>query len=493
MKRLLTVLFLVLFSGLPVAWSAPDNTPSSPTNTSGIQQLVYVIPIKGPIMDWGMNYFVRRSVEAAKSNNAALIIFDIDTPGGRVDISIELCDIIEKAAPIPTVAYVNKWAVSAGSLISIAADKIVMKDGAIIGSAEVVGAPVGHEEKYASVFRSEFKARAQKKGYPYNLMMAMVDKDMEVYEVKVDGKRDFLTRDEIKNLALQGKDVVEVGLVIAKGKLLNLTARDALNYGLATAIKDNRDEIPSLFDIKSFKITEAFPTWSEHLVAFLSDQTVTLILIAVGLIAGYSAFQVPGTGLMEIIAVLCFVIIFFSQYLVGLAQVTEILLFVLGLGLIGVEIFLLPGFGIAGISGVILIFVSLILSMQNFTIPDIEKAPWQWAILQHNFVVVGAALIISIVTLVIIARFLPSMPLFNRMILPTALATPAGITVSGIDAGALVGNKGIALTALRPSGKIRLENSEQTLDVVTDGDFINKDESVVVDAVEGTRIIVKKV
>ncbi|MFA5793693.1 MAG: NfeD family protein [Candidatus Brocadiia bacterium] len=492
MKKILAVLFLMLLVGLPVAWSAPDNAPASPTNTSSVKQLVYVIPIKGAIMDWGLNYFVKRSIETAKSNNAALIIFDIDTPGGRVDISIELCNIIENAAPITTVAYVDKWAVSAGSLISIAADKIIMKDGAIIGSAEVVGAPVGHEEKYASVMRTEFKARAQKKGYPHNLMMAMVDKDMEVFEVKVDGKRDFLTRDEIKNLSMQGKEVAEIGLVIGKGKLLNLTARDALNYGLATAIKDNRDEIPALFDIKSFKITEASQTWSEYLVAFLADQTVTLILVAVGLIAGYSAFQMPGTGLLEAIAVLCFGIIFFSQYLVGLAQVTEILLFILGIGLIGVEIFLLPGFGVAGISGAILIFVSLILSMQNFTLPDIEKAPWQWTILQHNFVTVGAALIISIVILIIIARFLPSMPIFNRMILPTALATPAGITVSGIDAGTLVGNKGIVLTDLRPSGKIRLDNSEETLDVVTDGDFINKGESVVIDAVEGSRIVVRK-
>lgn len=478
---------------LPLVLQA-EPTSVTPTAQNGVQQLVYVIPIKGPIMDRGLNYFVKRSVEIAKKNKAVLIIFEIDTPGGIVgsgeEYTIGLCNVIDSAAPVPTVAYIAQWAKSAGSLISISADHIVMRDGASIGSAEVIGGEPQHQEKYTAAIKSEFRARAQKKGYPVNLMMAMVDKDMEVWEVKVDGKRDFLTRDEIKNASMQDKEVVEVGLVIAKDKLLDLTARDAVNYGLAMDMKDSKEEVPPLFGIKEFKLKQFTPTWSEHLVMFITSSVVVSILILVGLTAGWMAFKTPGTGLPEAIAVMAFILVFFGQYLVGLAEVTEILIFILGVGLLAVEFFVLPGFGVAGISGIILILASLILAMQDFTIPDVNHAPWQWHILQRNFAVVGTSFLAALVIFILIIAFLPSMPFFSRLILPATEEASAGFTSALISYEGLVGKKGIVLTALRPAGKIRLDDTQETIDVVTDGDFINKNEPVQIDSVEGNRIVV---
>jgi membrane-bound serine protease (ClpP class) len=472
-----------------------QDTAASPTPPA----LVYVVPIKGAIMDRGIAYFVRHSVEQAKAENASLIIFEIDTPGGAVgggeEYTIGICNSIDRAAPISTVAYITHWAWSAGSLIAISADKIVMKQVASIGSAEVVGAEA-HQEKYTSAIRTEFKARAEKKGYPVNLMMAMVDKDLEVKEVTVNGQRQFLTPDEIKEERNKGHQVEELKLIIANGKLLNLSAGEALKYGLASALSEDRNEIPPMLGITNFTVKEATPTWSEHLVMYITSPVVRAILILAGLIAAGMAFKAPGTGLLEVIAVVCFGLVFFGSYLVGLAEVTEILLFVLGVGLLAVEVFLLPGFGVFGISGIIVIFISLILSMQSFTIPDIETAPWQWHILKSNFIIVGLACGGAGAIFLFFVRYLSSVPFFSHLILSADVKTSAGVSSVASDTSPLLGKKAVVFTALRPVGKITILDDQgrpygENIDAVTEGDFIDKGKNVVVISIDGSRIVVE--
>lgn len=445
-------------------------------------------------MDKGLAYFVRHSVAQAKEHKASLIIFEIDTPGGAVgggeEYTIGICNAIDSAAPIPTAAFVKHWAWSAGVLVSISADKIVMKQIASIGAAEVVGAEE-HQEKYTSAIRTEFKARAEKKGYPANLVMAMVDKDMEVREVTVDGKREFLTPNEITEYRNRGKSVEEVGLVVAKDKLLALSANDALKYGLAAAIKETREEVPALFGIKDYVFKESRPTWSEHLVMFLTSPVVSGILILVGLIAAGMSLKAPGLGLPEITAIVAFTIVFFGHYLIGLSEATEVVIFVIGIGLLAVELFLLPGFGVAGISGIVLIMLSLILAMQDFTIPDTTGAPWQWEILQRNFIVVGVAFLVAFVAFIAIVSMLPHIPVLARLTLPAEEKESAGFTAK-IDYQSLVGKTGISFTPLRPAGKIKLETGE-LLDVVTDSDFIGKDEQIKINQIEGNRIVVTRI
>lgn len=479
-----------------------DNyTPTiTPQGKSG---LVYVIPIKGDIMDRGIAYFVRHSVEQAKEENASLIIFEIDTPGGAVgqgdEYTMGICNSIKNAAPITTVAYIIEWAWSAGALISISADKIVMKSGSSIGSAEVIAGGTdmsAHQEKFTSALRAQFKSTAEKKGYPPNLAMAMVDKDMEVIEAYIDGQREFLTSDEIQQLA-KTKEVKEGKTVSAAGKLLNLTAMDALEYGMATAIQDDRSQVPALFGITKPAFKEATPTWSESLVMYITSPVVAGILILAGLIAAGMAMKAPGFGLPELIAIICFSLVFFGHYLVGLAEVTEALIIMLGVGLLAVEIFLVPGFGVFGVSGIILILVGLILSMQGFTIPDIEGAPWELERLQKNLIVVGLSFSMAVILFIIFIRYLSSVPFFHKLILSAEVKSEAGFTNVEKDASPLIGRKGVVFSALRPVGKISLLDQEdketgETYDVVTEDDFINKGEIVTVIGVEGTRIVVEK-
>jgi len=508
MLKHLLALFVLLMSAINAdaqdkVISRSQTTSITPTQTA----LVYVVPIKSAIEGRWVAYFIRHAVEQAKAEKAALIIFEIDTPGGVVipggeEYTIGICNSIDRAAPIPTVAYITHWAWSAGSLISISADKIVMRKIASIGSAEVIAGSGGaeesiHQEKYTSALRAEFKARAEKKGYPANLMMAMVDKDLEVHEVLVDGARQFLTPQEIQEARNKGKLVEEVKMIIASGKLLNLSANDALKYGLASAIKDERAEIPPLVGITNFTFKEVTPTWSEHLVMYLTSPAVSGILILAGLLAAYMAYQTPGTGLPEGIAVVCFAIVFFGYYLIGLAEVTEVLLFVLGMGLVAVEIFLLPGFGVFAISGAILILVSLIMSMQGFVIPDMKGAPWQLVTLERNFIVVGLAFSLSLIIFVIMVRYLPAVPFFSHLILAADVKTSAGFSSVAMNATPLLGKKGVVFTALRPVGKITMldatgHQTGENIEAVTEGDFINKGESVVIIEIDGGRIVVER-
>jgi membrane-bound serine protease (ClpP class) len=291
--------------------------------------------------------------------------------------------------------------------------------------------------------------------------------------------------------------VEEVKLIIASGKLLNLSAGDALKYGLASAIKEERSEIPPLVGISSFTFKEVTPTWSESLVMYVTSPVVRTILILAGLIAAGMAFKAPGTGLLEAIAVICFGLVFFGSYLVGLAEVTEILIFVLGVGLLVIEVFLLPGFGVFGISGIILIFISLILSMQSFTIPDVQTAPWQWTILKRNFIVVGFSFCLAVISFIVLIRYLSSVPFFSHLILSADVKTSAGFSSVAMDATPLLGKKGIVFTALRPVGKIAMLDDKgsqtgETIEVVTEGDFINKNEAVVIINIDGSRIVVER-
>jgi membrane-bound serine protease (ClpP class) len=470
---------------------------SQETKPESKQDLVYVIPIKGPIMDKGLPYFTKRAVEVAKSNNAKLIIFEINTPGGAVSIGDEeytmgIIKAIENASPITTIAYIANAAISAGSLISVSCDRIIMQPDATIGAAEVIAGnsdqPNPHQAKYTSAFEAIFRAKAQKKGYSANLFASMVNRNLVVYLVTVNGKQDFLTEEEIKQAKSEGKDIIQIKRVGKADEPLTLTASEAKEYGIATIV-NTRDEIPPLFHIQNFSTVDMHPTWSEKLVILITSPVVSGILILVGLISIGMAFKMPGTGVPEILAVVCFVLIFFGHYLAGLAALTDVLLFLLGIGFLAVEIFLLPGFGVAGILGIVCILAGLILSMQDFTIPSADM-PWQWKTFEFNLALVIISTVSSLVVFILLIRFIPYSPYLNKLVLKTAETSSEGFTSGPSDYEKLIGSTGTVLTYLRPSGKIKI--GEDILDVVTEGDFIEKDKQVKIDRVEGNRIIVIK-
>jgi membrane-bound serine protease (ClpP class) len=285
---------------------------------------------------------------------------------------------------------------------------------------------------------------------------------------------------------------VERGSVICpSGKLLSLTAGEAASYGLARGIVDSQEALFSAAGISGAAVQRS-PGTADSLVALLTSGPAQILLIIVGLVMIFLELQSPGFGFFGVTAIVAFLLVFGSNALLGTVASLEMLLFLAGLGLLAVEIFILPGFGVIGISGIILIGLSLVLSMQDFVIPTVE---WEWNLLGRNVVTVAIGLIAGITGIVVIVLMSPRLHLFDLLTLKTSITGTAGgpdDPQNDADAGSytvLVGKSGHALTTLRPSGKAQIDGRAYVVE--TDGSFVEKGSPVTVTRVLGSRIVVE--
>ncbi|MCC7094160.1 MAG: ATP-dependent Clp protease proteolytic subunit, partial [Ignavibacteriaceae bacterium] len=296
------------------------------------QKKVYIAYIEGDI-DLGLAPYVSRVVAEAEKDNAEAIIFKINTFGGRVDAATQIKDAIINT-DLLTIAFINNRAISAGALIALSCKKIVMVPGSLIGAATVVdqqGEKVG--EKYQSYMRSEMRSTAEKNGRRVDIAEGMVDE-----RVVVPGIDDST-------------------------KLITLTSTEALKYGFADTLLKDYDEIFAYFKLGNAEKVFQKSNWAEDVVRFLNNGIVSSILIMIGIFGLMAEIKSPGWGLPGTAALIALALFFGSSYILQLASVIEILMFVAGLVLLLLEIFVIPGFGVAGISGIILIIASLFLSM----------------------------------------------------------------------------------------------------------------------------------
>jgi membrane-bound serine protease (ClpP class) len=262
----------------------------------------------------------------------------------------------------------------------------------------------------------------------------------------------------------------------------------------------------------SGEITESVPSPADGIISFFTSGAVQAILILIGLVMIFLEIQTPGFGIPGITAVVAFLIVFGSSALLGRVGSLEIIIFLAGLGCLAVEIFVLPGFGVVGISGFVLIGLSLVLSMQDFVIPRFD---WEWTLFGRNLLVVFAGLLAAISGIAVIALLGPRIKIFDRIMLKTAItgtaggpdpespagkafvANPGSFGASGLAAedeenfAALTGKIGTSDTVLRPSGRAVFDG--KVYDVVADGEFIDEGRGIVVTRVRGNRIIVKRV
>jgi membrane-bound serine protease (ClpP class) len=275
-------IFLLLMSFLLLSHSSLFGYP---------ERDVYVIPIRG-VIDLGLSSFVRRVVQEAKEKEAQCIILELETFGGRVDAATEIRDALFES-DIKTIAFVNRRAISAGALISLACRHIVMAPGSTIGAATpVVMAPGATktqptDEKTISYVRKEFKATAERNNHPTTLAEAMVDPDVEI------------------------KGVIE------KGKLLTLTTEEAWKLKLAEHKVSKIGEILTLYGLEDGKVVRASITWSEKLVRFLTHPVVSGLLLTFGLLGIFFELRMPGWGVSGTIGLVCLALFFGAQYMVG--------------------------------------------------------------------------------------------------------------------------------------------------------------------------------
>ena len=419
-------------------------------NTFAQQRTVYIAYIDGEI-DLGLAPYVSRVIFEAENNNADAIIFKINTFGGRVDAATQIKDAI-LSSKVLTIAFINNRAISAGALIALSCNKIVMVPGSSIGAATVVDETGKKQsEKYQSYMRSEMRSTAEKNGRRTDIAEGMVDE-----RVIVEGLSDSTT-------------------------LITLTSEEAQNYSVADTVLNNFKDVLNVYNLKNAEEIYLTSNWAEDVVRFLNNPIISSILIMIGFFGLMAEIKTPGWGLAGTSALIALTIFFGSSYILQLASILEILLFILGLILLLAEIFIIPGFGIAGISGIVMIFASIFLSLLGSD-PFLDMHTVSIAIIQ-----LSGSLLFALVGMFFLIKYLPKSTAFNKLVLSDSEKAEHGF-VSHISEKDLIGKTGIAFTTLRPGGTAEIDG--RRIDVVADSEYIDKDVKIRVLRVEGIKVVV---
>lgn len=418
--------------------------------------VVYVAPVEG-IIDLGLAPFIQRVLDEAAHTGAAAVILDINTFGGRVDAAVVIRDALLNAR-IRTVAFVNKRAISAGALISLAAEKIVMADGGTIGAATPVqmGQPSAPaqpvEEKTVSYVRKEFRATAESRKRPPLIAEAMVDADVEIPDL------------------------------IAKGKLLTLTTEEALKHKVIDFSANTLESVLEQLGLAGAEVRRASPHWAENLVRFLTHPIVSSLLITIGMLGIIIEIRTPGFGVPGALGITSLALFFWGHWLLQLAGWEEVLLVGAGIALLFVEVFVTPGFGLTGALGLGALLAGLSLSVIG------AGATWEFVLKAAGRVVIS--MVAAVVASFALLRFLPRLPFGRSLILKTELkAGVEGASAPESDSMWL-GKSGKAFSPLRPAGIAEIEG--ERVDVVSDGELIEPGAPIVVTRVDGNRIVVRR-
>lgn len=417
------------------------------------QKLVYLADIDGEI-DLGLAPYITRVVREAEKNNASAIIFKINTFGGRVDAATQIKDAI-LSSKILTIGFINNRAISAGALIALSCNKIVMVPGSSIGAATVVdqsGEKVG--EKYQSYMRSEMRSTAERNGRRTDIAEGMVDE-----RVVIEGLTDST-------------------------HLITLTSEEAYKYKIADTLITDYRNVLTAFNLKNAEIVHVSSNWAEEVVRFLNNPIISSILIMIGFFGLMAEIKTPGWGLPGTAGLIALILFFGSSYILQLASMLEILLFVLGLVLLLAEIFIIPGFGVTGVSGIALILVSIFLALLGSD-PFLDMKTVSMAIIQ-----LSVSLVAALTGLFLLAKFLPKSTAFSRLVLAETQTADKGFVSFPSDTN-LIGKTGIAYTTLRPGGTALID--DRKVDVVADSEYIEKDKKIKVIRVEGIKVVVTAV
>ncbi|MDR1556051.1 MAG: nodulation protein NfeD [Tannerellaceae bacterium] len=434
---------------------------------AGAQRLIYKIDIKREI-DNTSQLFLSKGLAEAHSLNADGVLIHLNTYGGQVDMADSMRTAI-LYSQIPVYVFIDNNAASAGALISIAAKKIYMRKGANIGAATVVN-QMGESmpDKYQSYLRSMIRSTAEAHG-----------KDTIVQG------RDTLfrwVRDPAIAEAMVDERIVVPNL-IDSGKVLTFTAEEAVRWGYCDGIAETVDElIRQHLGYSDYELKSYSPSWLDKLKGFLMSPVIQSILILIIIGGIYFELQTPGMGFPSAAAVLAAIFYFAPLYIDGLAQNWEILVFISGLLLVAVEIFVIPGFGFTGIGGIIFILAGLILSLLNNFNFDFEgvSAPDFGRATLTVLLGVGTGFILMLW----LSDRIGNRGLFRKIALITDLET--SVSVPPLDS--LIGKEGIAETVLRPSGKVRIEG--EWYDGVSESGFIEKGTKVKVVRFENAQVYV---
>ncbi len=420
------------------------------TSLAAQSPVVYRVPVSGTIEN-GLAPYVARALAQARAAGAAAVVLDIDTPGGRVDAAERIVDAI-RGASIPVYAFVNPRAYSAGAMIALAAGGgIYISPIGVLGAATPVdGQGTKGSEKIVSAMRAAFRSLAEANGLDPRLAEGMVDETIDIPGIK------------------------------PAGQLLTLSATEAITVGYAKAKVESLDAMLAEVGLAGATVTEVPVNWAEHVVRFLTSPLVAPLLLSVGMLGLVFEIKSGAFGLGGLASLASLGAFFGSHLLLGLAGWEELLMLGLGAVAIGIEVFLLPGFGVAGILGIVLVAASVILAL-------VGNLPTMTDFMQAG-AVLGASIIISAAVFIAWMRHLPNSTRFTGLFLKSATHASEGF-ISAPLRPELVGKAGTALTDLRPSGTAVVEG--ERIDVVTEGEFVKAGAPVTVMRSEAYRMVVR--
>lgn len=502
--RYLKSAILFIFLACSLSFGAEPNETSPEARTVKAA----VIVCKDMIDDGLYKSILRRSQEALDAG-AEYLIYEISTYGGLVKSADDISKyfMLDVGKKVKTVAFITTEAISAGAMISVACQDIIMVKNTKIGDCAPItmgGKLEGVErEKAESFIRATFSAAAKANNYPEALLLAMVSIQIEVYKIKnlESGEYEFFEGEHLPKDDYD-YDIDNKELVVSKDKLYTPIASEAVEYGIARAEVNDLDEALDFLAKRDGVVFEKpamvlKTIWSEEMVRWLNSPAVMGVLVMIAMLGVYIELNTPGLGLPGLVAVICFVIIISSKHLVGLANWVEVAIFLTGLSLLVIEVFVLPGFGIAGILGIICIFAGL-FGMLIKNPPD--ELPWPkdifaWDVFTDGVLGMSAGLLGFFVFAWIFTKYLPKWRFLSGLTLVPAVPKEKGAALSmtspprDIPAGVSVGDIGEVTFTLRPTGKARF--GETVVDVVAEAEFLDNGTKVEIIEIHGNRAVVK--
>ena len=426
---------------------------------------VYRIPIEGTI-DLGLPPFINRMLQEAKSMDAEVVVFDINTFGGRVDAATQIKDAI-LGVDIKTVAFVNRRAISAGALITLSCEQVYMAGGGLIGAATAVDmSGKKGSEKVISFMREEMASTAEKRGRNKDIARGMVDEELAFTHLVING--DSVLVDDIEGQK--------------EGKLISLTTDQAIKYGIADGSAETIDALLDSLGYSTAELIETSENWSEKIVRFLTDPVVASLLTTFGFLGILFELQSPGWGIPGFVGLACLILSLSASYIAELATMSDMLFVFAGLGLILLEMLVIPGFGIVGLGGIGFMLYGLYLLL----LPDVPVGEEIMEQAMDGFIIglIGAA-----IGLVLLIRLMMKTKFWDQLTSPDIQKKEDGYSnTQGWET--LDGLTGVADTDLHPSGWVKV--GEQRVFVVSEGGFIDQGKEITVLSVDGNRVLVRE-
>ena len=468
--------------------------------TAGLKAAVITLE---EMVDPGMAAYAGRAIRRAMEKNPDLIVFEVNTFGGRLDAAFDISDTILAATsrmssdgktPIRTIALVNKKAISAGALISLSAGELYMRPSTTIGDcAPVIESEEGPKvmgEKIQSPLRARFRTLAERNGYPSLLSQAMVSDNLEVVELSDGDSTRVMLASQVEELSADDQETWSNRKTLVRaGELLTLTNIEAEKFGFSRGTVTDLDQLMGKLGVVKWERIEI--SWAEQVARFLAAIAPLLMLVGFG--ALYLEMQTPGFGFFGVVGIACLAIVFGGQFVTGLADNAALGFLLLGITLLLVEMFIAPGLFVPGALGVASLLVAMGLSIGEASprVPgEVASTSVDWARLVGNLGTLGWSAALALLFPLAMGKWIiPRLPARYGIALAADLGDSYAPALAEHEGVPSAGARGTVATVLRPSGSVLIDHHRYEASALSG--FIEKGHAIVVVRVEGQHLVVR--